>query len=185
VIQEVFFAQRIAIICSDRMISGNTFGLASNYLLRTALWQKIRPYLMLFTPHEHRHAGGPGIEAPGSVIWALQHFDAPPYDEIKLHPKLLTTLGRGAKAKDLRDHVYALRGPAKEAILWSGTTDLELPDVNYHDSLNVGKAFIDWTKFMIEEEKNYFLFAMVEERSHRAIKSLPSWVPDMVRISWV
>jgi hypothetical protein len=178
VIQEVYLAQRIAIVCGDQMLSGDTLGLAVTYLIQTALWQKILPYRMMFTPHEHRHAGGQGIEALGGVMWALQQFDAPLERRI-LSPKAITLFGRGAKAKDLRDHVYAMRGLAKEAILLSGTKDLELPDVNYEDSVRVDEAFLGWTKFMIEEVEDYLLFSMVEDRSHRAIISLPSWVPDI------
>ena len=178
VIQEVYFARRIAVLYGDRILSGEIFGHAVKYLLRAALWQKLLPYRMMFTTRENRHAGGPGIQALGSVMWALQQRDAPPEDRI-LHPKVITTFGRGSKATDLRDHVYALRGLAKEAISLSGTTELELPNVNYEDSVTVDDAFLGWMKFMIEEVENYLLFSMVEDSSHRAVRSLPSWVPDL------
>ena len=182
VVQEVYFASRMAVICGDLILSGDEFELAVTYLLLTALWDKILPYRTMFTPHEHQHVGGPGVAAPGSVMGIFMNNAMPHHQKIispSNHPKLITTFGRGAKATDLRDNIYALHGLAKEAIRVTGITDLQLPDVNYEDSVSVVEAFIGWTKFMIEEEENYILFSMVEDRSHRAITGLPSWVPDM------
>ena len=161
------------------MLSGEVFARAIDYLFSSGLWQKILPYRMMFTPHKDRHAGGPGIQAGGPVAWALLQFHKP-LEKRLIEPRAIVTTGRGAKASDLRDHVYALHALTKEVVSLEEATDIVLPEVHYSDNVTAADAFTWLAKLIIGEGQNsFYIFALVEDRSHRAVNDLPSWVPDL------
>lgn len=178
VIQEIYFAQRLVVICGQYMLCGNVFGHATHYLMASRLWQKLILPRMMFTAEKDRHAGGPGIQAPGASFWALQQVRLPLEDRMR-NERIMSTLGRGSKASDLRDCVYALRGLVKQALDVDGERSRALPRVSYDKGVTAADAFIEWAKFITHEVENFALFSLVEDRSHRAITALPSWVPDM------
>ena len=173
VIQEVVLARRMYLIWGQEVISPDVIGNAANYVIKAKLWPKLAWHARAFATAEQV---GKEVPSATSVLGAFSELGSHVRQGL-LHPKLVSVFGRGCRATNLRDHFYGSYGLINEAISRTGTKDLQLPPVDYDQT--VEDVFVQWAKFMIEEQENYILFSMVEDKSHRKLTSLPSWVPDL------
>lgn len=179
VIQEVTLAKKLVVLFGESKVAEDTMRGAATFLARAGLWFKLTSYIFRFS-HDVNGPRSRDVPALGAVIGSFAGLGAG-IRKGGVHPKLVTLFGRGNDASDPRDHIYAMAALVKlaqesrrdkEADEWALA-----PAPAYVDE--VEKVIIDWARWMIKDMDNYMLFSHVEDHSHRRLRSLPSWVPDL------
>ncbi|KAK3691217.1 hypothetical protein LTR37_018805 [Vermiconidia calcicola] len=175
IIQEVTLARKMNVIIGTHIVPEDIMRSAATYLARSGLWFKLTRYVLLFSRHPN-DLDSNDVPPLGAVIRSLSGLDA----GIRMggfHPKLVTLFGRGNEASDERDYVYGMAGLVKLAQASHREQSEALPPPRY--DADVEEVIVDWAKWMVKNMDNYMLFSHVGDETHRRLKTLPSWVPDI------
>ncbi len=84
---------------------------------------------------------------------------------------------RYRQTTDLRDKVYAVVGAINRLIPSRCTADHFL--VSYEENMTTEKLYIDFACWILRRVPQMTILSLVEDRSERRLKGLPSWVPDL------
>ena len=84
---------------------------------------------------------------------------------------------RYRQTTDLRDKVYAVVGAINRLIPARCRADHFL--VSYEDNMTTEKLYYEFAYWVLRRVPQMTILSLVEDRSERRLKGLPSWVPDL------
>ncbi|KAK3718131.1 hypothetical protein LTR37_005246 [Vermiconidia calcicola] len=175
VTQEVALARKMTVVIGTHIVTEEVMKGAATYLARAGLWFKLTRYVFQFSldPNDPNNNDVPAL---GAVIGPFAGLGAG-ISQGGVHPKLVTLFGRGNDAFTKRDYVYGMAGLVKLAQASHREQSEALPSPRYE--AEVKEVIVEWAKWMVEDMDNYMLFSHVGDETHRRLKTLPSWVPDI------
>ncbi|KAK4888651.1 hypothetical protein LTR27_012495 [Elasticomyces elasticus] len=172
VFQEAALAPRLLMVCGNQIIPDDVVRPAVAYLCQAGLWAKLIQYASIIAGE------GRDIPALGGILSVFAGDLVEGIASGGIPYQLLLPLSRGLEAGNPKDHIYSMYGLIKYAINQQ-SPHVQLPDVDYN--LSVEDIYLKWAQWFIgdgTDGENYYIFSMVEDRSHRRLQGLPSWVPD-------
>ncbi|KAI4205128.1 MAG: hypothetical protein LQ346_001525 [Caloplaca aetnensis] len=167
VLQECALSMAKMWICGSRLINPDKLLDVSDYLLSSP-WSGVR-----------------GFNSVGETPSALAMHPAS-YTTLLLRSmmdqgqtygsRLRTALvyGRMCESTDPRDKVYAMIGFFEGSDEKRRSYSILSPDY----TKSVGQIYLEATDFLLNDSEDLLVLSMVNDRRHRKLKGLPSWVPD-------
>ena len=176
VVQEVALANRLLLLCGQKIISWESLVVCSKFLQTTRAWTFLTKHAGIFRPVDD-HIGLKEERSPirfGQQLFALLSV-RDTIAQSKLVPEDLIFLGRQFDATDAKDKFYAMLGLAR-ARQDEFVAPVQLPLVNYEQSIE--EVALAFTTYHVKCSGGLKILSLVEDCSYRINKNLPSWVPD-------
>ncbi|KAL8904683.1 MAG: hypothetical protein Q9207_003102 [Kuettlingeria erythrocarpa] len=167
VLQECALSMAKMWVCGSRLINPDKLLVVSDYLLSSG-WSNLR-----------------GFDNVGAAPSALAMHPAS-YTSLLLRSmmdqgptfgsRLVTALvhSRMCESTDPRDKIYALIGFFDGSHEERRSYQILSPDY----TKSVGQIYLEATDFLLNDSEDLLVLSLGNDRTHRKLKGLPSWVPD-------
>ena len=176
VVQEFALAKNLTVLCGSENIHVNSLIRCSDLLSRSNIWALMGDIAERYSTsfdNMKPTTENSAIRLGSDLSTMLKARKA--VISMKSAPESIIFLNRRLNSTDPRDKFYGILGLVKECSK-SWHIKSELPKPDYQRS--VEEVYTEFSKFYLRTTENLGILSMVEDKSHRQLQGIPSWVPD-------